>query len=80
MSQLKGQPADQSQSLLQRKPSLWTTLSAVLWSFLGVRRQQDFQDDVGRLNPFHIIAVGIAACFVFVIALMLLARWAVGVA
>jgi hypothetical protein len=64
-------------SLVQRSPSLWTTLSAVLWSFLGVRRASDFQADVLRLNPFHIIAVGIATCFVFVLGLMLFVRWVV---
>ncbi len=66
--------------LLQRKPSLWRTLSAVLWSFFGVRRGDDFQSDINQLNPFHILIVGIGACFVFVIALMLFVRWVVGVA
>ena len=66
--------------LLARRPSLWVTLSAVLWSFFGVRRGDAFAADVQRLNPFHIVVVGIGACFVFVIALMLFVRWVVTVA
>jgi CHASE2 domain-containing sensor protein len=67
----------QQAPLLSRKPSLWTTLVAVLWSFLGVRKGSDFQKDIQQLNPFHIIAVGVAACFVFVIGLMLFVQWVV---
>jgi Protein of unknown function (DUF2970) len=63
--------------LLARKPGLWVTLSAVLWSFFGVRRGDAFQQDIQRLNPFHIIVVGIGACFVFVGALMLFVNWVV---
>ncbi len=68
------------QPLLDRKPSFWVTLSAVLWSFFGVRRGDAFAADVQRLNPFHIVAVGIAACFAFVIALMFFVKWVVTVA
>jgi hypothetical protein len=57
--------------------SLWHTLKAVAWSFLGVRKNSEFQEDIGRLNPFHIIAVGIVGALLFVVSLMLLVNWVV---
>ena len=61
----------------KRKGSWGGTVLAVLWAFLGVRRQSDYQDDIGKLNPLHLALVGIVATFLFVGGLMLLARWAV---
>jgi uncharacterized membrane protein YidH (DUF202 family) len=64
----------------QRRAGLWTTVSAVLWGFLGVRRRSDYQKDIERLNPLHLIAVGVVVALVFVLGLMALANWAVSVA
>ena len=63
----------------QRKPgSLGRTVKAVLWSFVGLRKSTDYQEDIAKLNPIHIIMVGIAGCFVFVVGLMFLVHWVVG--
>jgi hypothetical protein len=59
------------------KGSLWRTVRAVGWSFFGVRKNSAFQDDVSRLNPLHIIAVGLVAVVVFVVGLILIVRWVV---
>ncbi|MDO9159446.1 MAG: DUF2970 domain-containing protein [Burkholderiaceae bacterium] len=64
----------------KRSAGLWTTVSAVLWAFLGVRRRSDYQKDIERLNPLHLIAVGVVLALVFVLGLMALAKWAVSVA
>jgi hypothetical protein len=58
-----------------RKGSLWRTVRAVGWSFFGVRKNSAFQDDITRLNPLHIIVVGLVAVAIFVGALILLVRW-----
>ncbi|MFN4004077.1 MAG: DUF2970 domain-containing protein [Hylemonella sp.] len=55
--------------------TLWATVKAVAWSFLGVRRNSDFQEDIARLKPYHIIGVGLVAGILFVLILMLLVRW-----
>jgi len=47
----------------QRPGSLFGTVKAVLWGFLGVRRRADFQEDVARLNPLHLMAVGVVMAF-----------------
>ncbi len=62
----------------QRRSSLWATVKAVLWGFIGVRRRSDFQDDVARLNPLHLMAVGVAMALLFVFGLILLVNWVAG--
>ena len=64
--------------LHRRKGSLPATVMAVLWGFLGVRRRADFQEDVARLNPLHLMAVGVVMAFLFVLGLILLVNWVAG--
>jgi amino acid transporter len=61
----------------QRKGSLLRTVQAVLWSFIGVRKNADYQKDIEKLNPFHIMGVGIAAALLFVLGLIALVNWVV---
>jgi len=51
------------------------TVKAILWGFLGVRRYDDYQQDVKRLNPLHIMLVGVVMTFLFVAGLMVLVTW-----
>lgn len=59
------------------KASLWVTVQAVLWAFLGVRRGADYQRDIERLNPLHLMAVGVVMALLFVLGLILLVNWVV---
>lgn len=61
----------------QRRGSLWDTIKAVLWGFLGVRRRSDFQNDIAKLNPLHLMAVGVIMALLFVFGLILLVNWVV---
>lgn len=61
----------------QRPSSFWRTVRAVAWSFIGVRRGSEFQQDIARISPYQVIAVGIAGALVFVGSLMMLVRWVV---
>ena len=54
---------------------LLRTVKAVLWSFIGIRRKSDYQEDLGKLNPFHVIAVAFVAVAVFVTGLIALVNW-----
>ncbi len=63
--------------LPERKGSLLRTVQAVLWSFIGVRKNSDYQKDIEKLNPFHILGVGIAAALLFVLGLIALVNWVV---
>jgi hypothetical protein len=62
---------------LARTGSLWSTIKAVGWSFVGLRRGADLERDSAHLNPLHIIAVGFAGVFVFVVTLILVVQWVV---
>ncbi len=61
-----------------RKGSFWQTTQAVAWSFFGVRRAADYERDVQRLNPVHVVVAGVLGALLFIAALVLLVRWVVG--
>ena len=63
------------QSAHQRTGSLMDTVKAVLWGFLGVRRNRDFQQDVAKLNPIHLLVTGVVLAFLFVAVLMGIVFW-----
>ena len=60
---------------VRRKGSFGQTLSAVGWSFFGVRRSSDYEKDLGQLNPVHVIVAGIVAAALFIVALVVLVNW-----
>jgi amino acid transporter len=57
--------------------SLKRSVVAVAWSFLGIRKSSEFQEDVAKISPLHVLGVGLVACFLFVAGLMLLVNWVV---
>ena len=60
-----------------RPASFGQTVKAVAWSFIGLRKGAGYQQDIQKLNPVHVIAVGLAAAALFVLALLLVVRWVV---
>ncbi|TWO70380.1 DUF2970 domain-containing protein [Caenimonas sedimenti] len=56
---------------------LLETVQAVAWAFLGIRKKSAYEKDLGKLNPFHIIAVALVAVALFVGALIALVNWIV---
>lgn len=67
-------------SVASRKGSLIRTVKAVLWSFVGLRKKSEYEQDVQQLNPVHVVIVGLVAALLFVIGLVFLARLAVSIA
>jgi len=63
---------------VKRKGSFLQTLRAVAWSFFGVRRSKDYENDVQKLNPLHVVIAGVIAALVFIVTLILLVRWVIG--
>ena len=57
--------------------SLLRTVKAVAWAFMGIRKKSDYQEDLGKLNPFHIIAVALVGVALFVGGLIALVNWIV---
>ncbi len=53
------------------------SIRMVAWSFLGIRKNSEYQEDMAKVNPFHIIAVALGGAVVFVIGLIVLVNWVV---
>lgn len=60
-----------------RKVSFLQTMRAVFWSFFGVRKRRDYENDVQNLNPVHVIIAGLIGAGLFVLALILIVRMVV---
>jgi hypothetical protein len=58
-----------------RRPSLLRTIKAVAWGFFGVRKNSAYQEDIAKLSPLHIVAVGLVGVMVFVGVLIVLVRY-----
>ena len=52
-------------------------MRAVAWSLIGLRKGSEYQQDVEKLNPIHIIVVGLIAVFLLVLGLIGLVNWIV---
>ena len=59
----------------RRNAGLWPTIKAVASSFFGVRGSKAHDEDMTRLNPIVVIAVGIGLAAVFVGTLLLIVRY-----
>jgi amino acid transporter len=57
--------------------SILRTIKAVAWSFIGIRKSSDYQEDLSKLNPLHIVAVALVGVVLFVGGLVLLVNWVV---
>ncbi len=69
--------SDDLKEASQRQGSFWQTAKAVGWSFFGVRKSSDYAQDVAKINPLHVIVIGVVAALLFVVALVLLIHWVV---
>ena len=55
-----------------RKAHFGQTFRAVAWSFLGIRRSADHEQDVKKLNPIHVVIAGVLGAAIFVVFLVVL--------
>lgn len=61
----------------ERKSSMLHALRAVAWSFFGIRKGSEYEQDVAHLKPAHVIVAGIVAAALFVAGIVALVRWVV---
>lgn len=59
------------------KTSFLRSVRVVAWSFLGIRANKEYQQDLARVNPLHVVAVGIVAALLLVVSLIGLVNWVV---
>ncbi len=60
---------------VRRKGSFAHTAKAVAWSFFGVRKGRDLENDVTRLNPLHVVIAGVIGALMLIALLLLLVNW-----
>jgi hypothetical protein len=57
--------------------SFGSTMIAIAWSFVGLRRKRDFDADAaGAMNPFYVVAAALAGTALLIGALLLAVRFA----
>ena len=59
------------------KGSFLGAVKAVAWSFVGIRKRSGFEDDLAKISPLHVIAVGLVAVLLIVVGLVILVNWVV---
>ena len=52
---------------MSNKVSLMRSVKAVAWSFLGIRKSSEFQEDIDKITPLHVLGVGLVAGLLFVV-------------
>jgi preprotein translocase subunit Sec61beta len=62
----------------KRRAGFWATVRAVLWSFLGIRRFNDYRQDATSLDPKAVVVAGVLGGVLFVLALVALVQLVVG--
>lgn len=62
----------------QENRSFLSTMAAIAWSFVGLRRRKDFEEDVGRLNPLYVIIAGLIGTALFIGILLTIVHSVVG--
>lgn len=58
-----------------KQATLLQVARAVFWSFFGVRKGQQMQQDAVTIKPLQVVVVGVLLAVVFVFALIALVRF-----
>jgi hypothetical protein len=53
------------------------SIKTVAWAFLGIRKKSEYQEDLGKVNPFQVIAVALVGVALFVAGLIAVVNWVV---
>lgn len=60
-----------------RSESFLRSIKLVAWSFLGIRSKAGYQQDLAKVNPLHVMLVGVVAALLLVVSLIGLVNWVV---
>ncbi len=65
---------EESKPVTKRKASFGSTLKAVFWSFLGIRKKSDYEKDAAQLNPIHVLIAGVIGALIFISTLVIIVK------
>ena len=57
-----------------RKATFAATMKAVFWSFFGVRKRSDYEQDSASLNPLHLVLAALIGVLLFIGVLVMLVK------
>jgi hypothetical protein len=57
--------------------SVLRSIKAVGWAFLGIRKNSEYEEDIGKVNPLHVVVVALVGVALFVGGIILLVNWVV---
>ena len=61
----------------KKKISFWRSVKLVAWSFLGIRKNSEYKNDLAQVSPVHVIIAGLIGVMLMVIGLIVLVNWVV---
>ena len=70
-------PQDPHSGVKHPAASFRRSIKMVAWSFFGIRKNSEYQQDLASANPLHIILAAFAGVVVLVVALVALVNWVV---
>jgi hypothetical protein len=59
------------------KASFFRSVKMVAWSFLGIRKNSEYKDDLAQVSPVHVIIAGLLGVMLMVVGLIVLVKWVV---
>jgi hypothetical protein len=59
------------------RKDFFRSVKLVAWSFLGIRSSKGYEQDLARVNPLHVVLVGVVAALLLVGSLIGLVNWVV---
>ncbi len=68
------QPPQADPPAAPRPATLGQIVSAVFWSFFGIRKGKAMERDAVTIKPLHVIVVGVVLAAIFVLTLLVLVR------
>lgn len=74
---MNDRPEPPSSQPVKPVSSFLRSIKMVAWSFLGIRKNSEYQQDLASVNPLHIILVAIGGVLILVVGLVLLVNWVV---
>ena len=64
----------EEQQPTRRKAGVLQVASAVLWSFLGIRKSRDHDRDAVSITPLQVVVAGVIGAAVFVFCIIMVVR------
>jgi hypothetical protein len=73
-------PCPEDRDAPPRPATLREVVSAVFWSFFGVRKGSQLRQDAARIRPHQVVLAGVAMAALFVVLLIVAVRLIIRVA